>query len=470
MHTDEQGRKLEGEHSRREFMFGLGASLGSLAFNDLLAQDNALAPRPPQLPSKAKACILLFMEGGPSHIDTFDPKPKLADLHLQEFVRDGAQFSDMSSGKRFYVKSPFRFRRAGESGIEMNAEFVHLARVADELCVYRGLQAESVNHPTALYHMNTGNRFGGDPGMGAWVNYGLGSLNQNLPGYVVMTELAHPQGGSGNWTNGFLPAQYQGTPLRAEGAPILDLEPPGFKSRPHQRRMLDVLGELNGEHASRHTEHAELAARMASYELAFRMQMEVPGILDLDREPESIRGMYGLGEPGVDAFARKCLLARRLVENGVRFVHVFSGGWDSHDFLERSHRARIRSIDKPIAALIADLKARGMLDETLIVWCGEFGRTPDNNKRGGGIALGRDHNAEAMSMFLVGGGVKKGHVIGATDELGMRAVDVVHPIKDLHVTLLRLLGLDDNKLTYFHGGRYKQLSQTGGEVIHELMG
>ncbi|MDE0830332.1 MAG: DUF1501 domain-containing protein [Vicinamibacterales bacterium] len=469
MHADELNRVLEGGRSRREFLFGFGASLGSLAFSDLLAKDNPLAPGPPTAPAKAKACILLFMEGGPSHIDTFDPKPKLGEMHLQEFVRTGSQFSSMTSGKRFYVQSPFRFRRAGESGIEMNEEFVHLAGVADELCVYRGLQAESVNHPTALYHMNTGNRFGGDPAIGAWVNYGLGSLNANLPGYVVMTELAHPQGGSGNWTNGFLPATYQGMQLRAEGAPILDLEPPAFKSRPHQRRMLDALKELNREHADRHPEHSELAARMSNYELAFRMQMEVPGILDVASEPEHIRAMYGLGEPGVDAFARKCLLARRLVENGVRFIHIFSGGWDSHDYLERSHRARIRSIDKPIAALIADLRARGLLDETLIVWCGEFGRTPDNSRRGGGIALGRDHNAEAMSMFLAGGGVKKGHVIGATDEIGMKAVEVVRPIKDLHVTLLHLLGLDDNKLTYFHGGRYKQLSQTGGKVIHELI-
>ncbi|MFQ5730387.1 MAG: DUF1501 domain-containing protein [Planctomycetaceae bacterium] len=466
--------------SRRDFLYGLGATLGSVAFTDLLSRDvragnpqsNApLATRPGHVPAKAKACIMLFMEGGPSHVDTFDPKPKLADLHLKTFRRTGEKFSAMSRGNRFYVKSPFKFRKAGESGIEMNEHFRHLSQpdVADEMCVYRGLQAVSVNHPTALYHMNTGNRFGGDPGLGAWMNYGLGSPNQDLPGYVVMTELAEPQGGSGNWSNGFLPPHFQGTKLRPTGSPILDLKPPRWKTRDHQRAMLDVLGKLNHAHAQRHPGHAELSARMANYELAFRMQMQVPGIIDIDRETKQTQQMYGVGVKGVDAFARKCLLARRLVENGVRFVQIFSGGWDSHDYLERAHRARIYSIDQPVAALIRDLKNRGLLDETLIVWSGEFGRTPDNSKRGGGIALGRDHNADAMSLWLAGGGVNAGRVVGATDELGYRAVDVVHPIKDLHVTLLRLMGLDDNKLTYFHGGRFKQLSQTGGEVIKELI-
>lgn len=460
---------------RRDFLYSLGASLGSVAFTDLLASESQsqsrspLAVRPAHVPAKAKACIMLFMEGGPSHMDTFDPKPKLADVHLKTFQRTSEKFSGMTRGNRFYVKSPFRFIKAGRAGIPMNEQFRHLSTVADELCVYRGCQAESVNHPTALYHMNTGNRFGGDPGLGAWVNYGLGNPNQNLPGYVVMTELAEPQGGSGNWSNGFLPPHYQGTKLRATGSPILDLKPPEWKTRRHQREMLDVLNKLNGAHAARHSQHTELAARMANYELAFRMQMQVPEILDLDKESKQTQQMYGVGVKGVDAFARKCLLARRLVENGVRFVQIFSGGWDSHDYLERAHKSRIHSVDQPMAALIRDLKQRGMLDETLVVWTGEFGRTPDNNKRGGGIALGRDHNADAMNLWLAGGGVKAGHVVGATDELGFKAVETVNPIRNLHVTLLRLLGLDDNKLTYFHGGRFKQLSQTGGEVIKELI-
>jgi len=459
------------QNNRRSFLYSLGASLGSVAFSDLLAKETAgpLAQKEPHLPAKAKACIFLVMEGGPSHIDTFDPKPKLGELHLKRFQNVGEQFSPMSSGERYYVQSPYKSRKVGQAGIDMCEHFTHLPEVADELCVYRGGHAESVDHPTALYHINTGNKFGGDPAMGSWVTYGLGSENQNLPGYMVLAEAGFPQGGAGNWTNGFLPAYYQGTPLRAQGSPILDIQSPAWKTRQHQRANLDILADLNRTHQAGHPNHGELAARMANYELAFRMQTEVPGIIDLGGEPESVREMYGLDNKETEPFGRRCLLARRLVENGVRFVQIFSGGWDSHDYLERSHQARIYSVDKPITALIKDLKQRGLLDETLIVWLGEFGRSPDNHLRGGGVAIGRDHNAEAQAMFFAGGGVKAGHVIGATDEIGLKAVEVVHPIKDLHVTLLHLLGLDDSKLTYFHGGRFKQLSQTGGQVIKELI-
>ena len=458
--------------SRRSFLYSLGATLGSVAFTDLLAKESAgpLAPKTPHLAPRAKACIFLVMEGGPSHIDTFDPKPKLEELHMKLFQREGEQFSPMSSGQRYYVQSPYGFRKVGQSGIDMCEHFVHLPEVADELCVYKGCQSESVDHPTALYHMNTGNKFGGDPAVGSWVTYGLGSENQDLPGYIVLAEAGFPQGGSGNWTNGFLPAYYQGTPLRAEGSPILDIHPPAWKTREHQRKNLDVLADLNRGHMAEHPGHDELAARMANYELAYRMQTEVPGVIDIESEPESIKEMYGLEDKETAQFARRCLLARRMIEKGVRFVQIFSGGWDSHDYLERSHKARIYSIDKPVTALIKDLRQRGLLDDTLIVWLGEFGRSPDNHHRGGGVAIGRDHNAHAQSMFFAGGGVEAGHVVGATDEIGDTAVEVVHPIKDLHVTLLHILGLDDNKLTYFHGGRFKQLSQTGGQVIKELLG
>ena len=458
--------------SRRSFLYSLGATLGSVAFTDLLAKESAgpLAPKTPHLAPRAKACIFLVMEGGPSHIDTFDPKPKLEELHMKLFQREGEQFSPMSSGQRYYVQSPYGFRKVGQSGIDMCEHFVHLPEVADELCVYKGCQSESVDHPTALYHMNTGNKFGGDPAVGSWVTYGLGSENQDLPGYIVLAEAGFPQGGSGNWTNGFLPAYYQGTPLRAEGSPILDIHPPAWKTREHQRKNLDVLADLNRGHMAEHPGHDELAARMANYELAYRMQTEVPGVIDIESEPESIKEMYGLEDKETGQFARRCILARRMIEKGVRFVQIFSGGWDSHDYLERSHKARIYSIDKPVTALIKDLRQRGLLDDTLIVWLGEFGRSPDNHHRGGGVAIGRDHNAHAQSMFFAGGGVKAGHIVGATDEIGDTAVEVVHPIKDLHVTLLHILGLDDNKLTYFHGGRFKQLSQTGGQVIKELLG
>jgi hypothetical protein len=456
---------------RREFLFGLGSSLGALALTDLRAaetkSDNPLSARKTMHSPKAKAVIMLFMEGGPSQADTFDPKPKLNQLHLSESTRT----KGLATGKRFYVGSPFRSRRVGESGIEMSDRWKFLAdpAVADELCVYRGCQASSLNHPEALLQMNTGSRLGGDPGVGSWVNYGLGSENRNLPGYVVMTELALPQAGPANWTNGFLPPHFQGTRLRSTGSPILDLDPPQYKSRAHQRKALDQLAILNARHAKQHPEHAELQARMASYELAYRMQMSVPGIVDIDKEPRHLQQAYGLDRKETAAFGRQCLMARRLVEQGVRFVQIFSGGWDSHDYLERGHSSRIASVDQPIAALIKDLKARGLLDETLVVWTGEFGRTPDNNYRGGVTALGRGHNVDAMNMWFAGGGTKPGTVVGATDEIAARAVEVVHPIRDVHVTMLHLLGLDDNKLTYFHAGRFKQLSQFGGELIPEIM-
>ena len=459
--------------SRREFLYGLGASLGSVAFSSLLAAEDEkaaapLAPRAGHLPAKAKSCIFLMMEGGPSHIDTFDPKPKLADLHLKEFTREGKMKSAMESGKRYYVQSPFEFRKAGRCGADIATNWEQLADCVDDICFYRGCQVDSVNHPTAMYQMNTGNRFGGDPAIGSWVTYGLGSMNQNLPGFLVLPEVSYPQGGAANWGNGFLPAHYQGTPLRAKGSPILDLAPVPGITREHQRENLDLLAELNDRHAREHPEHEELSARMQAYELAFRMQSQVPELLKIDGEQARTLQLYGVGQEPTDAFGRRCLLARRLVEQGVRFVQVYAGTWDSHDYIERAHGALVRQVDRPIAGLLKDLKQRGLLESTLVVWCGEFGRSPDNGVRGG-TAYGRDHNPHAMTIWLAGGGVRSGHTIGATDETGATAVDCVHHVRDLHVTLLRLLGLDDNRLTYFHGGRYKQLSQFGGKVIDDLL-
>ena len=471
MSTTPSQRGRIGRPSRREFLYGLGSTLGTVAFNALLQaeQTDPLAPKPGHLRARAKACIFLFLEGGPSHIDTFDPKPKLKQLHLKEFVREDKFASAMASGKRYFVQSPFRFRRAGESGIELCEHFGRLATVTDELCVYRGCVAESINHPTACYHMNTGNRFGGDPALGAWTAYGLGSENRNLPAFIVLPEVAHPQGGAANWSNGFLPAYYQGTMLRSEGSPLLDLHPPAGVTREVQRQNLDLLAKLDAADRQRHPDHDALAARMQSYELAFRMQARVPEIIDLKRETKSTLEAYGIGDKITDSVARRCLLARRLVERGVRFVQIFVAGWDSHDYLARSHAARMQAVDRPFAALVRDLKRRGLLDETLVVCAGEFGRSPDNGLRGGARTAGRDHNAKAMSIWLAGGGVKAGHAVGATDDVGEKAVETVRPIKDLHVTLLHLLGLDDNRLTYFHEGRFKHLSQTGGKVIRELL-
>jgi len=460
--------------SRRTFLhdlYGLGASLGSVALTSMLSETaaaTATAPRPHHANAPARHCIFLYMEGGPSHLDTFDPKPKLGQLHLQEFQRGGEEQSAMSSGKRYYVQSSFAFRQAGDSGAWINSRFQQLATVADEICFYRGLQGESVNHPTANYHVNTGNRFGGDPALGAWVNMGLGSENSNLPGFVVLPELSFPQGGPANWSNGFLPNRYQGTALRPQGSPLLDIRPPAAISGPQQRKNLDFLATLNRHHAARHPQHAELEARMQNYELAFRMQTRVPSLVDLGQETQATHSLYGIGQPRTDNLGRRCLLARKLVEEGVRFVQLYASTWDSHDYIARAHGSLIDSVDRPIAGLITDLRQRGLLDDTLIVWMGEFGRTPDNGIRGG-IKYGRDHNPNAMAVWLAGGGVRAGHTIGATDEIGAHAVEVVRPMQDLHVTLLRLLGLDDDRLTFFHAGRFKQLSQFGGKVIEELI-
>ena len=461
--------------TRRESLFTLGTGLGSVALSALLAEDGRgepgrapLAPKPGHVPATAKACIWLMMEGGPSHIDTFDPKPKLKELHLKEFTRADKMQSAMSSGKRYYVESPFRFRKAGKCGADVATNWEHLAGVVDELCFYRGCQVDSVNHPTAMYQMNTGNRFGGDPAVGGWVTYGLGTENRDLPGFVVLPEVSYPQGGAANWANGFLPADFQGTPLRATGSPVLDLNPSAGVTPDHQRANLGLLAELNRRHAETRPGRDDLAARAATYELAFRMQAEVPGLLDISKEDRRTLALYGVGEEPTDAFGRRCLLARRLVQKGVRFVQLYAGTWDSHDYIDRAHSNLVRRVDRPIAALIADLKRTGLLDTTLVVWGGEFGRSPDNGVRMG-TAYGRDHNPKGMTVWLAGGGVRVGHTIGATDETGAEAVECVHHVRDLHVTILRLLGLDDTKLTYFHGGRFKQLSQFGGQVIKELI-
>jgi Protein of unknown function (DUF1501) len=465
-------------HSRRDFLFRTAAGLGGIALSTLLSAEaradekrhtvGPLAPKKPHLAAKAQACIFLLMEGGPSHIDTFDPKPKLKQLHMKEFVKERNKFvSAMESGQRYYVVSPFNFIRA-KNGMEVCEHFAHLAECVDEICFYRGGQAESVNHPTALYHLNTGNMFGVEPAVGAWVSYGLGTVNQNLPAFVVLPDVVFPQGGPPNWSNGFLPPPFQGTPLRAAGSPILDIAPPAGVTREVQRRNLDLLAEFNQRHDRLHFGQAELAARIEAYELAFRMQMEVPEIVNIENESAAVKKLYGLGEKETDAFGRRCLLARRLVEKGVRFVQVYSSGWDSHDDIATAHANRMRAVDKPIAGLLTDLKRMGLLENTLVIWGGEFGRSPDNGVRMGGAAYGRDHNPKAMTVWFAGGDVRPG-IVGATDDIGAQAVEVVHPLRDIHVTILCLLGLDDDQLRYFHNGRQMQLSQFGGQVIKQLV-
>ena len=363
--------------SRREFLYRGGMGLGAVALSAMLAEEEAraaaTAARKPHHPAKAKHCIFLLMEGGPSHIDTFDPKPKLASLHMTRFQKERNRFeANMNTGERYYVKSPFTFRRAGKMGIEINSLLEGFAGVVDDVCFYRGLKVDSVNHPTALYHLNTGNQFGGDPAVGAWTAYGLGTENQNLPAFIVLPDVAYPQGGATNWSAGFLPAQYQGTPLRPEGAPILDMTPPPGVTPEQQRSNLDLLSAFNLQHQQRHPHHDELGARIESYELAFRMQAEMPGVAGIGSESPDTLSMYGIGGPDkdADALGRRCLLARKLVQSGVRFVQVIAMGWDSHDYIEKAHGARLRAIDKPVSGLLKDLKRTGLLEETLVVWAG----------------------------------------------------------------------------------------------------
>jgi len=440
--------------------------MGSVAFSSLLADEvtaNPMAPKKPMTPAKAKNVIMLFMEGGPGHMDTFDPKPKLTQLHKTESKNDRG----LAAGNyQFYVGSPFKFKKAGQSGMDMCDQWKYMSdpEVADELCNYRGCQAESLNHPEALFHMNTGSRLGADPSLGAWATYGLGSENQNLPGYVVMTEMALPQGGSKNWSNGFLPAHFQGTALRPKGSPLLNLESQPFKSRAHQRAALDQLAFLNDQHAKRHPEHADLTARMESYELAYRMQMEVPEVVDLEGEPEYIREMYGMDNKVTHDFGRQCLIARHLAEAGVRFIEVGMGGWDHHRNLREDLPAKCREIDKPIAALLADLARSGMLEETLVVWSGEFGRTPYAQN-----GDGRDHNNRGFTSWMAGGGVKGGFSHGATDENGIEAVEGRLSIHDWHATILHVMGLDHEALTYPYAGRDFRLTDVHGEVARDIL-
>lgn len=454
--------------NRRQFLYTMAGTAGALAVPQQTFA-GPLSPRKGHLPAKAKRCIMLFMEGAPSHMDTFDPKPALNKLHMKEFVKEKKFTSNMESGKRYYVGSPYKFRQTGQSGAWMCEHFQELEKVVDDIFFYRGCQAESVNHPTACYHMNTGNKFIGDPGIGAWVTYGLGSENPDLPGFVVLPELNYPQGGAANWSNGYLPAYFQGTPMRPVGSPILDLNPPKGVSRETQKANLDLLTTFNKKHAAKHPHHGDLKARMEAYHLAYRMQDQVPDIVNVDNEEGHIKDMYGIGNKATDSFGRRCLLARRLVEKGVRFVEVYASGWDSHDYLEDAHKKRIQGVDKPITGLLQDLKQRGLLEDTLVIFTGEFGRSPDNGVRGGGKKAGRDHNATGMNMWFAGGGVNAGHTIGATDEIGLNAVEKVHPIKDVHKTILHLMGLDDNRLTFFHAGRNKQLSQVGADIIPDLI-
>lgn len=467
--------------NRRHFCDQLGTGLGSVALTYLLGQEfagaegidpslNPLQAKRPDFPARAKSCIFLTMGGGASHMDTFDPKPALHCRDGDLFVRYDEFFkSNQNGGDRHLVGSPFQFEKHGQCGMDVSELFPESAACVDDMAFVRSVYAESDNHPAAILQYCTGFPRQGNPSLGAWAVYGLGTANANLPAFVVLRD-GRPFGGTATWGSGFLPAHCQGTQFRSGDSPVLNLSPPKDFTPARQREALNLLQGFNREHQQRQLHREELAARIANYELAFRMQAEVPGAVSLKDEPESVHQLYGTDQEHCQTFGQRCLLARRLVERGVRFVQVWTDNWDSHDDIANGHRKAARGVDRPIAGLLTDLKARGMLEDTLVVWGGEFGRTPDtnagNNKKG---RPGRDHNPKAMTMWFAGGGIKGGSIVGATDELGYQAVESPHHLRDVHATLLHLLGLDQHKLRVLHGGRFKQLTDTGGNIISDIL-
>ncbi|MSO23103.1 MAG: DUF1501 domain-containing protein [Acidobacteria bacterium] len=471
----EVGNLQLGELDRRSFLLRLGQGLGSVAFSWLLQQDafsasnspeNQLAVRPPHFPVKAKSCIFLFMAGGPSQMDTFDPKPLLTKYHGTVAAK-GSQ--PRANSNLLYVGSPFEFAKHGQCGMEVSEIFPHLATCVDDIAVVRSLQTDSDAHSTGAFLMNTAQPIPGSPSLGSWLTYGLGTENQNLPAFVVLP-IRSVLYGAQNWSNGYLPAIYQGTPLNTEGTPIVDLQPPKGVTPEQQEVNIKLLNELNEPFLESSPIKNDLWARMKNYELAFRMQTTVPEALDVNREPGKIKELYGLNDKVTEPMGRRCLMARRLVERGVRFVQIYSSGWDSHYNLAVEHKRRGDETDRPIAGLLKDLKQRGLLDQTLVVWGGEFGRTPQALRNYFWSKIpGREHNRTAMLMWFAGGGVKGGTVVGATDELGEKAVQNVYQLHDLHATLLHLMGLNDMRLTYYHGGRFKRLTDLGGHPIKEML-
>ncbi len=470
--------------SRREFLEKSGLGFGSLAAGYLLGRDmgtaavpgpadsaNLFAPKPPHFPAKAKSVIFLFMHGGPSHLETFDPKPLLAKLDGQGVPPSfgDADFQGTQMENAPLMASRRTFKKYGQSGIEISDLFENVAQHADDLAVIRSCYHNGFTHVIGIHWLNTGWARVGRPSLGSWVVYGLGSESENLPAYVVMLDGALITGPPA-YGSGFLPAAYQGTVLRSEGPPILNVNRPEQIGPQDQRQVLDLLDWFNKRHLASRPGDSELAARIASYELAFKMQMSVPELAELSTETQATKKLYGLDEEHTQEFGTQCLMARRMVERGVRFIQLFSGGrkgasvgWDAHNQCDLNHSVLARAVDKPIAGLLADLKSRGLLESTLVIWGGEFGRTPFTDGGAGNSKNGRDHNPYGFSMWMAGGGIKGGKVIGATDEIGLRAVeDKVHP-HDLHATILTLLGLDHEKLTYLFQGRDFRLTDVGGQ-------
>ncbi len=475
-----------GRINRREAIRDIGGGFTSLALTGMLARDgffpgaaqaassNPLAPKPAMLPGKAKSVIFLFMYGGPSHIDTFDYKPKLYPLDgktidVKTFGRGGHKNQGRVVGPKWAFK-PF-----GHCGKQVSELFPNVGECVDDIAFIHSMTADSPIHGSAMLMMNSGSLISGKPSLGSWINYGLGSSNENLPGYVVMLDkTGGPISGAKNWTSGYMPASYQGTVFRSQGDPILNLKHSGGMGAAEQRRLITSLNQLNSQHLAPRADNTDLSARIASYELAFKMQASAPEAIDVDSEPDHIKALYGLDGSNTDDFARKCILSRRLVERGVRFIQVYSGGahnddnWDAHGDLEDNHKKHAGNTDKPVAGLLKDLKQRGLLDETLVVWGGEFGRQPTAEYDNG--TTGRDHNSYGFTMWMAGGGVQGGVSVGETDELGSRAEKDRFKVKNLHATILKLMGLDPDNLSYWYGGLDQKLvGVEGADPIHQII-
>jgi hypothetical protein len=466
--------------TRREFLNRCGMGMGALAFSGLFSQMaraadpvnlNPLAVKSPHFPAKAKRVIHIFANGGASHVDTFDPKPKLTEYHGKEIpIKLQTERKTTTA-----FRSPFKFEKRGQSGIEVSELFAKTAESIDDICVIRSMHADVPNHEPSLLLMNCGEARLPRPAFGSWVTYGLGSENQNLPGFIAMCPGGYPIQESQNWQNAFLPGVYQGTYIdtrHTDVEKLIENVRNNFTTSKEQRAQLDLLQKLNAEHMRRRQNDAQLEARLQSYELAYRMQMDATDAFDVNREPANIREMYGSSVQ-----ARSLLIARRLLERGVRFVQVWHGEgqpWDSHEEIETNHRRLANEIDQPIGALLKDLKQRGMLEDTLVLWAGEFGRTPtveiptpgSNNAN---VKNGRDHNHWGFTAWIAGGGVKGGTVYGATDEFGFKAQDNPVHVHDLHATLLHLLGFDHEKLTYRYAGRDFRLTDVSGHVIKDIL-
>jgi hypothetical protein len=471
--------------TRRQFFKDCTAGVGTMALASLLNEnlfadakphaDDPLAPRPAHFPAKARHIIYLHMAGAPSTLDLFDYKPKLIELNGQpcpeSYIR-GQQFAFIK-GKPKLLGTPHKFRKHGKSGQEMSDILPHLSTVADDICIIRSMHTDQFNHAPGQLFVHTGSPRLGRPGMGCWLSYGLGTLNRNLPSFVVLVSgTAAPDGGASLWGSSFLPTIHQGVQLRSQGDPVLFLSNPNGMDAAKRRKSLDTLKALNQLHLDS-VGDPEIQTRISQYEMAYRMQTSVPEIMDISKEPKHIHEMYGV-KPGQKAFSNNCLLARRLVESGVRFVQLYHWGWDQHgdsqgNDLRYGLVNRCQETDQPIAALIKDLKRRGLLDSTLIVWGGEFGRTPMNEERNGSKWLGRDHHQHTFCIWMAGGGVKAGTTYGVTDELGYHVVEDGVGVHDLQATILHLMGLNHEKLTYRFQGRNYRLTDVFGNVVKQLL-